>query len=88
MTPGESHNEWYQYYCSNFCPFKAKEISSGREITNMESFAIQRIAWLHWNPDQSALDYYLIVSFRVYIGPAKLAATTESENNVEKVVLD
>ena len=18
MTPGESHNEWYQYYCSNF----------------------------------------------------------------------
>ena len=23
MTPGESHNEWYQYYCSNICPFKA-----------------------------------------------------------------
>ena len=22
MTPGESHNEWYQYYCSNICPFK------------------------------------------------------------------
>ena len=22
MTPGESHNEWYHYYCSNFCPFK------------------------------------------------------------------
>ena len=21
MTPGESHNEWYQYYCSNICPF-------------------------------------------------------------------
>ena len=22
MTPGESHNEWYQYYCSNFYVFK------------------------------------------------------------------
>ena len=22
MTPGESHNEWYHYYCSNFYPFK------------------------------------------------------------------
>ena len=22
MTPGESHNEWYQYYCSNFYAFK------------------------------------------------------------------
>ena len=21
MTPGESHNEWYQYYCSNICLF-------------------------------------------------------------------
>ena len=21
MTPGESHNEWYQYYCSNIYPF-------------------------------------------------------------------
>ena len=21
MTPGESHNEWYQYYCLNICPF-------------------------------------------------------------------
>ena len=23
MTPGESHNEWYQYYCSNICPFNS-----------------------------------------------------------------
>ena len=22
MTPGESHYEWNQYYCSNICPFK------------------------------------------------------------------
>ena len=22
MTPGESHNEWYHYYCSNFFVFK------------------------------------------------------------------
>ena len=22
MTPGESHNEWYQYYCSIFYVFK------------------------------------------------------------------
>ena len=50
----------------------------------MESFAIQRIAWLHWNPDQSALKYYLIVSFRVCIGPTKFAARTESENSVKK----
>ena len=26
MTPGESHNEWYQYYCSNICPFKQFKI--------------------------------------------------------------
>ena len=25
MTPGESHNEWYHYYCSNFYPFKGKQ---------------------------------------------------------------
>ena len=24
MTPGESHNEWYQYYCQNFYVFKHK----------------------------------------------------------------
>ena len=50
----------------------------------MESFAVQRIAWMHWNPDQSALKYYLIVSFRVCIGPTKFAARTESENGVKK----
>ena len=22
MTPGESHNEWYHYYCSNLYVFK------------------------------------------------------------------
>ena len=26
MTPGESHNEWYQYYCSNICPFKRSPV--------------------------------------------------------------
>ena len=26
MTPGESHNEWYQYYCSNICLFKGKNL--------------------------------------------------------------
>ena len=25
MTPGESHNEWYQYYCSNICPFNVRQ---------------------------------------------------------------
>ena len=25
MTPGESHNEWYQYYCSIFYLFKDKD---------------------------------------------------------------
>ena len=29
MTPGESHNEWYQYYCSNNYLFK-----SDMEISN------------------------------------------------------
>ena len=24
MTPGENHNEWYQYYCSIFYAFKSK----------------------------------------------------------------
>ena len=28
MTPGESHNEWYQYYCSNICPFKHRWANS------------------------------------------------------------
>ena len=28
MTPGESHNEWYQYYCSNICPFKASDFNA------------------------------------------------------------
>ena len=23
MTPGESHNEWYHYYCSNFYVFNS-----------------------------------------------------------------
>ena len=25
MTPGESHNEWYQYYCSNIYPFNISQ---------------------------------------------------------------
>ena len=28
MTPGESHNEWYQYYCSNICPFKCELVDT------------------------------------------------------------
>ena len=28
MTPGESHNEWYQYYCSNIYLFKQIMVKS------------------------------------------------------------
>ena len=40
MTPGESHNEWYQYYCSNICPFKIVFIlAKSTDLNEMLNYA-------------------------------------------------
>ena len=46
MTPGESHNEWYQYYCSNFYVFnglskidKTKVLKTNGRLMKVESIA-------------------------------------------------
>ena len=33
MTPGENHNEWYQYYCSIFYAFNLKHIKTNKQNT-------------------------------------------------------
>ena len=38
MTPGEIHNEWYHYYCSNICPFKkflSSQFIASVEVSDM-----------------------------------------------------
>ena len=32
MTPGESHNEWYQYYCQNFYVFKKSSNAYSKQL--------------------------------------------------------
>ena len=34
MTPGESHNEWYYYYCSNFYVFNVNVDSNGSDLSS------------------------------------------------------
>ena len=50
MTPGESHNEWYQYYCSNICPFKwARAFETAPEYGSYCNGGQQRLMPAHVN---------------------------------------
>ena len=40
MTPGESYNEWYQYYCSNIYLFKCQE----KRQEKCSTFQVSRIS--------------------------------------------
>ena len=51
MTPGESHNEWYQYYCSNICPFNVMGIrvqrhaNVSKQSTLLDGLDVSPLIW-------------------------------------------
>ena len=36
MTPGENHNEWYQYYCSIFYAFKRQRKFASEMLSSLK----------------------------------------------------
>ena len=46
MTPGESHNEWYQFYCSNIYLLKVDHQSFDDTISDFSLFAMFSLSLL------------------------------------------
>ena len=45
MTPGESHNEWYQYYCSNICLFKFILVMCGDYLVKTIKASVKELTY-------------------------------------------
>ena len=71
MIPGESHNEWYQYYCSNFFVFNTLGLPAYQRFVQTASSGLASVN--EWEKNNMCDRYSCII----YLIPTKLALKTQ-----------